>query len=164
MQKSNLTQHMSAQEYRELTGTAIPGALLEQADKKAAKTPRRHDEDDMSKEVAAYLDDLKVLNKILVFSHLPLEEPTAPIQVKMKRKAMGVRRGVPDFLIVGLDGRCLFLELKTETGVVSPFQKEWFRALSAYESLNGKNTIQVWTAIGAKVATEIIDNFVNEKI
>ncbi len=43
-------------------------------------------------------------------------------------KAMGTRRGTPDVLVV-IDGKAIFLELKSDKGSVSPAQRETIAAL-----------------------------------
>lgn len=45
-------------------------------------------------------------------------------------KALGLRAGVSDLVLMGLDGRAYFLEIKTATGKLSDSQKK-FQALCA---------------------------------
>lgn len=49
------------------------------------------------------------------------------MNARLKAKAAGVRRGLPDLLFVFPDGVTRFLELKTATGTLTPEQKD-FRA------------------------------------
>jgi hypothetical protein len=65
----------------------------------------------------------------LVFSHIPNSTYTPSHAAKAKNKAMGVSKGVPDYLIL-LPGRVVFVELKRRHGGrVSPEQLEWGEAL-----------------------------------
>lgn len=67
--------------------------------------------------------------KAIKFSHLPLETPCTPIQAKRLQR-MGVRRGVPDYLLV-IKNRLHFIELKrTKGGVVSAPQQSWLDAFA----------------------------------
>lgn len=63
------------------------------------------------------------------FSHLPLETHTSPIQAKRLQR-LGVRRGVPDYLLI-IKGRVHFIEMKREKGGrLSPHQIAWIDALN----------------------------------
>lgn len=67
--------------------------------------------------------------KGLVFSHIPNSTYTPSHAAKAKNKAMGVSKGVPDYLIL-LPERVVFVELKRcHGGRVSPEQLEWGEAL-----------------------------------
>lgn len=93
------------------------------------KKERNHEEDDLTCNVAKYLEVLKKSGKVLCYSHIPQETFTKSWGIKMKNKKMGVRSGVPDMLVV-FPGYVLFLELKREKGgVLSDAQKEWLTAL-----------------------------------
>jgi len=80
------------------------------------------------------------------FSHVPMETFTKSRRVKGRNAAMGVRPGVPDYVIVlekqtdgGFDGRTtkferrlLFVEMKREGASpsrVSPEQRQWIEEL-----------------------------------
>lgn len=67
----------------------------------------------------------------LLYSKIPIGDNTLDDVEGAKLRSMGVRRGVPDFLIVSkLTGAILFIEMKRRKGgVTSSFQKEWLRAL-----------------------------------
>lgn len=94
-----------------------------------AYKPRNHEEDDVTIQVTDYLEVLKMQGKVVLFSHVPQETFTKSWATKNKNKAMGVRAGVPDMIIVYPD-RVLFLELKRlKGGVVSVAQNEWIDAL-----------------------------------
>lgn len=95
------------------------------------KPVRKHEEDDLTEEVAKYCEVLLLQKKITAFSHVPQETFTKSWGIKAKNKRMGVKPGVPDMLIV-YPHNVLFLELKKEKGgVVSESQKHWIEALSA---------------------------------
>lgn len=112
-----MNRRMSAQQYRQFA--AVGG-----------KKPRAHEEDDLTKEVAKYLHTLLEEGKIAEFAHIPQETYTKSWMIKRKNKAMGVRPGVPDMIVV-YPGTVLFLELKrAKGGVLSPTQAKWLDALS----------------------------------
>lgn len=87
-------------------------------------------------------DDCKALVqwmdfKGLKFSHVPSETFTKSWRQKTKNKQMGVRKGVPDYLIIIPADRSktekaevVFLEVKREKGGrLSTEQKEWIAGL-----------------------------------
>lgn len=79
--------------------------------------------------LVAYLDMLQNQKKITMYTHIPNETYTVSWNQKRKNKAMGVRRGFPDYVIV-TPRVLIFLEMKREHGgVVSPAQREWVEAL-----------------------------------
>lgn len=101
--------------------------------KKKQRKPRNNEEDQITMQVAEYLEVLKSTGKVTAFSHIPNSTFTRSWSVKRRNTAMGVRAGVPDMLIVFQD-KVLFLELKrVKGGVVSPYQKEWIKAINAVE-------------------------------
>lgn len=138
-----MTDHMSAAEYRrQVTSQAEPAEnpykLIMPFSKRLSmlkggqspvKPARKHEEDDLTIQVAEYCELLLLQKKITAFSHIPQETFTKSWGVKRKNTAMGVRSGVPDMLIV-YPTKVLFLELKKEKGgVVSPAQDQWLQAL-----------------------------------
>jgi hypothetical protein len=87
--------------------------------------------------LAGYLRYLQNQGKISVYSHLPHEQYTNSRMVKKKNVYSGVRKGVPDYIIVIKD-IIIFLELKRKSGgVVSTDQKQWL------EALDNKTTVSV---------------------
>lgn len=85
------------------------------------------------------------LGRVRCFSHVPQETYTKSWAVKTKNRRMGVRKGVPDYLVViptratrhQLDGttrtmRLLFVEMKRKNASpsdTSPEQLSWIAAL-----------------------------------
>lgn len=71
----------------------------------------------------------------LRFGHIPQETYTKSWRVKMRNKRMGVRSGLPDYLIVierPNGRRLLFIEMKRKRSSpsnVSPAQREWIADL-----------------------------------
>lgn len=119
------------------------------------KKERNHEEDDLTCDVAKYLEVLKTGGKVLCYSHIPQETFTKSWGIKMKNKKMGVRSGVPDILVV-FPGHVLFLELKREKGgVLSDAQKEWLLALDRV----GDNVVAA-VANGWKESKQVIDMMV----
>ena len=86
-----------------------------------------------------------------MFSALPLDTFTKSWAVKMKNKAIGVRPGVPDLMVI-VKSKLIFIELKrTKGGVVSDFQKDWI------ERLNKCDGISAYVCKGADEAINIIE-------
>lgn len=70
--------------------------------------------------------------KRLKFAHVPQETYTKSWAVKMKNRRMGVRKGVPDYLIVH-GTQVLFIEMKrkgSSPSDTSPEQIGWLKALN----------------------------------
>lgn len=73
---------------------------------------------------------LETLGDRVRFSHLPLETHTTAINAA-RLKSMGVRKGVPDYLLI-VGKHIVFVEMKRRRGgVVSAHQREWLAALDA---------------------------------
>lgn len=77
-----------------------------------------------------YLDILREKGDVLLFSHIPQETFTKNWAVKAKNKRLGVRRGVPDYVIVHKNG-VMFIEMKrVKLGKVRKEQREWIDAFN----------------------------------
>ena len=86
----------------------------------------------------------------LMFSHVPNETFTKSWKQKTKNKQEGVRKGVPDYIIITPTGLA-FVEMKrTKGGVISPEQKEWI------EELNKLKGVEARVCKGAESAIEFI--------
>jgi len=80
-----------------------------------------------------YLELLKTQGKIKVFSHIANETFTKSWVTKMKNKAMGVRPGMPDYIIIA-NRHIIFIEMKRVSGgKLSDYQKTWLEALQALD-------------------------------
>lgn len=95
----------------------------------------------------------------LLFTAIPNSTYTTSWAVKRRNYEQGLRKGLPDLVIVipperaasGL-GRVIFVELKrVKGGVVSPEQKKWIAALNAVGG-----TVDAFVAHGADEAIEEI--------
>lgn len=91
-----------------------------------ARTVRRHDEDDLQRDIVRFLT--VALPADATFYAVPNGGK------RHKREAarlvgLGVRAGVPDLAVVHR-GRALFLELKAKAGYLSQRQREMHRELS----------------------------------
>lgn len=84
--------------------------------------------------------------KRLRFSHVPQETYTKSWSIKVKNKRMGVRKGVPDYLIIlpqddrHETSRLLFIEMKrkgTSPSDVSPEQRAWLADLNDVLGVTG---------------------------
>lgn len=177
--KANMSDHMSAAEYRRQF--VDPAIKKEEEDEEffkrlrgaeckpksdsiprpEVKKLRNHEEDDITVQVAEYCEVLLLQKKITAFSHIPQETFTKSWVTKNKNKAMGVRPGVPDMLIVFPD-KVLFLELKRlNGGVVSEAQRVWIEALNKVrlEGESGKGSVFATIAHGFDEAKSAIDYF-----
>jgi hypothetical protein len=103
--------------------------------------------------VVQYLELLKDQGKVLLFSAVPNNTYTRSWNQKRKQYAEGVRKGVPDLIIV-TPSKVLFLEMKRERGgYPRPEQREWL------EALNGKEVVSTWAG-GFDEAKEKIDQVI----
>lgn len=86
---------------------------------------------------AEFLDKLQDMGKITLFSHIPHETFTKNWGTKRRNRLEGVKRGVPDYIII-TDKKVLFVELKRKKkSNVSEDQKVWnehlqFKQTAAY--------------------------------
>lgn len=109
-------------------------------------------EDDLQKTIARYLNALDVL-----WCHSP-NEIKAKVQYMSKRKAMGVKSGVPDILIFEPRGKHLGLaiELKANYNKPSENQIKWLK------DLNSKGWLAIWSNSLDEVLDEIENYFENK--
>lgn len=88
--------------------------------------------------------------KGLKFSAIPNSTFTKSWKQKALNKKMGVRRGLPDLVIIH-DGKMLWIELKRQKGgVLAPHQKEWI------EAINTVGNCQAYVCRGATEAINVI--------
>lgn len=93
----------------------------------------RHQEDDLQKACVRWFD-YRWNHCRLLLHHSPNEgELIGGPRAGAKRKAMGVRAGFPDLVLLRPSGGCPFLcvELKTRTGRQSATQREYQRQVEA---------------------------------
>jgi hypothetical protein len=82
------------------------------------------------KECVKYLEKLQKQGVKILFSATAQSTFTKSFGIMAKNKALGVRRGVPDLLII-INDTLVFVELKRRTGgTVSQEQKDWNKALN----------------------------------
>lgn len=112
-------------------------------------------EDHESVAFVGWLELLIASGAQIKFSHLPLETPCTPIQAKRLQR-MGVRRGVPDYLLI-INGRLVFIELKRVVGgVVSAPQQAWLEALQS-------SGVQAFVCNGAREARAVVSNLLDAR-
>lgn len=86
------------------------------------------------------------------FSHLAQETFTRNWGTKMKNKRMGVKAGVPDYLIIIPEKGLIFVEMKRQKGgTVSPEQEDWIT------ELNKLPGVEAVVCKGCDAAIEFID-------
>jgi len=86
------------------------------------------------------------------YTHIANETFTPHWGVKMKNKKQGVKKGIPDYLIIVKDN-LIFIELKRiKGGTISVEQKSWI------EALNLCKNVSAFVARGAEEAINIIMN------
>tara|TARA_R100001443_G_scaffold29396_1_gene42550 strand:- start:3228 stop:3572 length:345 start_codon:yes stop_codon:yes gene_type:complete len=97
-----------------------------------------------------YMDLLQQTGIPIVYSHIAQSTWTPSFKQKSRNKAMGVRQGVPDYLVL-INGKTLFIEMKREKGgVVSKYQKDWIEKLNA-------SGVKAVVCRGFDQAKEVID-------
>jgi hypothetical protein len=98
--------------------------------------------------------------KHLQFSKVAQETFTSNWGIVMKNKKSGVRKGIPDMMIIFPPRetkyyRLVFIEMKKEKGgVLSPEQKDWLDKLNQCKDVYG------FVCNGFKEAKKIIDSLV----
>lgn len=115
---------------------------------------RQTPEDDDCKALVKYME----LFPKIKFTHIPNETFTKSWSVKMRNKAMGVRPGFLDYVILFKQpsGKnvLLVLEMKREKGgVVSKEQKQWIKELKLVDR------VDAGVAHGFNEAKRIIDSY-----
>ena len=99
-----------------------------------------------------YLQILQNAGKISCFAHIPNSTFTKDWGVKMKNKKMGVRAGVPDYVIV-FHNKTIFIEMKrTKGGRLSEYQRNWIKALN-----NG--CTEAFVCKGSSNAIDLIEKY-----
>lgn len=84
--------------------------------------------------LADYLEILKKMGKVQAYTHTAQSTYTKSFRQKARNKAMGVKPGLPDYIVV-TKKNILFIEMKrVKGGVVSKHQKTWIEAI---ESVGG---------------------------
>lgn len=107
-------------------------------------------EDDEQKTVVKYLEA-----RGLKFTAIPNNTFTPYMAQKAKNRAMGLRPGLPDLLVVLPGVGLLFIEMKrVKGGVTSPEQLEWIAALNTVPG------VEAVVCKGAAAAIAYIEQFV----
>lgn len=110
-------------------------------------------EDAECKAFVQYLEILQAQGHDIIFSHMANETFTKSWKTKNRNKAMGVRSGLPDYIII-INGLVVWLEMKRKTGgVISATQKEWLERLE-----NAAQVVHV--ARGLDEAIEVVKTYV----
>jgi hypothetical protein len=111
------------------------------------KTPTEYEE-------AIVLAEYLTLNNYK-FTHLAQETYTPHWGVRMKNKRMGVKAGIPDYMIILPERQgLLFIELKREKGgKLTPDQKSWI------DALNGIPNVEAIVCYGSDSAIECLKEY-----
>lgn len=100
-----------------------------------------------------YLDFLVNQKKIQKFTSIPNSTYTPSFNQRRKNTNMGLRRGLPDLLII-TKKTALFIELKRmRRGIVSQEQQEWIDALTSVG-------VKAFVCRGFDEAKECVDRFI----
>ena len=87
------------------------------------------------------------------FSALPMSTFTKSWAVKNRNKAMGVRAGVPDLMLI-IKNILIFIEMKrTKGGQVSEYQKEWI------DRLNKCDGVSAYVCYGFDEAKKVVEKY-----
>ena len=93
--------------------------------------------------------------KGLVFSAIPNSTYTTSYKVKARNTAMGLRKGLPDILVI-VGSKLVFIELKrTEGGVISSYQRKWIT------DLHECNGVIAGVCYGYEEAKQFIQNILD---
>jgi hypothetical protein len=113
---------------------------------------RNNEEHLLTVQVAQYLEMLKTIGKVIVFTKTTQEVFTKSWGTKMRNKQEGLRAGLQDLIVV-TPTTVLFLELKkSKGGVISEHQQAWNLALQ------GRTGISAVIAHGWDEAKAAIDS------
>ena len=90
------------------------------------------------------------------FSSVPNSTYTKSFNQKRKNTANGLRKGLPDLLLI-IKNRLVFIEMKRlKGGVIGKEQKEW------NEELNKCTGVKAFICKGFEEAKEVVDNFLKK--
>lgn len=103
-----------------------------------------------------YLDILLASGKQIYYSALCQSTFTKSWAVKTKNKKMGLKPGIPDLFLI-INKQPFFLELKTDKGRLSDYQKDWIEAINECSESQG---LKAHVAYGLDDARKIIDEYV----
>ena len=123
-------EQYSPEELREISRAINPRSVSAKKARQNGKRARRRPEDDLQKCVCEHLDLLQRTGRLLYF-HVPNGGKRNPIE-GAKFKRLGVKPGVPDLVILPKHGNALFIELKSEKGVIEESQEMWIGWLSQF--------------------------------
>jgi hypothetical protein len=88
-------------------------------------------EDEECEMLVTWLDELIMINKLVLFTHIPNETYTESNNAKRKNKMLGVRPGFPDYAILTTK-HFIVVEMKRKKGgVVSSYQQGWIDQFTA---------------------------------
>lgn len=110
-----------------------------------------------------YLELIKNNNEVL-YSHTAQETYTSSWNQKRKNKALGVKSGVPDYIIV-INKKLLFIEMKrpkkilksgkeSTENLVKPEQAKWTHRIN-------ETGVKAYICHGFDEAKEVIDQYIN---
>jgi L-lactate utilization protein LutB len=107
-------------------------------------------------EVVAYLERLKESGTDVEFSATAQSTWTSSWGVKIKNKKLGVRRGIPDLIII-IDSKLIMIEMKRKTkGRLDENQKRWIEKLKSAG-------VATYVCRGADEAIQVINKYVDKK-
>lgn len=106
--------------------------------------------------LASWLEVQKQLGKVLEYSKVSQETYTSSWNQKRKNRVEGVKKGVPDYIII-TPKMLLFCELKRQQGgKVSDDQEVWIKTLN--EGNYGK--VRAFVARGAEEAQGVVERYI----
>lgn len=109
-------------------------------------------EDQECKVFVEYLELLQGQGLDIIFTHLANETYTKSYKQKNRNKAMGVRGGFPDYVLI-INGYFIVIEMKRQKGGrLQETQKEWINKLMRAE-------ISVYVCFGFDDAKNVVDTY-----
>jgi len=86
-------------------------------------------------ELVKFLEILKAEGRIILFSSIPSGQWQPSFNQQRINQASGLRRGVPDLMIV-TQNSLIFIEMKdVKNGKLSTFQREWITELNKIQNV-----------------------------
>lgn len=98
-------------------------AIIPTATKLAAMD--HYTEDEECEMLVTHLDEMIMIGRVVLFTHIPNETYTESNNAKRKNKMLGVRPGFPDYAILTTKAFIVVEMKRKKGGVVSNYQQSW---------------------------------------
>ena len=106
----------------------------------------------MQRAFVEWMDGQKRAGVDIKFTSIPNSTFTTSYQAKTANILSGLRRGLPDLFII-INDVPLFIEMKSERGVLSEHQKKWI------DAINQTVGVKAYVCYGTDEAIDVIKSF-----